>query len=92
MRKSTPIQLKLIAVVGALTLAMGAGKLFADERAGFSQPSAASEDSPVVLELFTSEGCSSCPPADELLNRIGALTPGVIPLAYHVDYWDSLGW
>ena len=46
----------------------------------------------MVLELFTSEGCSSCPPADELLSRIGALTPGVIPLAYHVDYWDSLGW
>ncbi len=92
MRKSAPVRLRLIAVVGALTLALGAGNLFAGERAAFSQPSAASEDSPVVLELFTSEGCSSCPPADELLSRIGALTPGVIPLAYHVDYWDSLGW
>jgi hypothetical protein len=92
MRKSAPVHLRLIAVIGALTLALGAGNLFAGERTGFWQPRAASEDTPVVLELFTSEGCSSCPPADELLSRIGALTPGVIPLAYHVDYWDSLGW
>lgn len=79
-------------MISALTLALGAGALFAGERTGFWQPRAASEDTPVLLELFTSEGCSSCPPADELLSRIGALTPGVIPLAYHVDYWDSLGW
>jgi hypothetical protein len=92
MRKSAPVHLRLIAVIGALVLALGAGNLFAGERTGFWQPRAASEDTPVVLELFTSEGCSSCPPADELLSRIGALTPGVIPLAYHVDYWDSLGW
>jgi hypothetical protein len=79
-------------MIGAITFALGAGTLFAGERAAFSQSSASSEDTPVVLELFTSEGCSSCPPADELLSRLGALTTGVIPLAYHVDYWDSLGW
>lgn len=49
----------------------------------------------MVLELFTSQGCSSCPPAEELLGRIG-LDPRsrrrVAPLAYHVDYWDELGW
>jgi hypothetical protein len=48
----------------------------------------------VVLELFTSEGCSSCPPADELLARIqqeAGNTP-VYVLAYHVDYWNRLGW
>jgi hypothetical protein len=46
-----------------------------------------------VLELFTSQGCSSCPPADELLSTIGReRSPAVIPLAYHVDYWNSLGW
>jgi hypothetical protein len=89
-RKSAPVH--LIAMIGAITFALGAGTLFAGERAAFSQSSASSEDTPVVLELFTSEGCSSCPPADELLSRLGALTTGVIPLAYHVDYWDSLGW
>jgi hypothetical protein len=47
-----------------------------------------------VLELFTSEGCSSCPPADELLAKIQQETAGkpVYLLAYHVDYWDRLGW
>jgi hypothetical protein len=50
---------------------------------------------PVVVELFTSQGCSSCPPADDLLRRIAAdpkLRGKVIPLAYHVDYWNQLGW
>lgn len=44
-----------------------------------------------VYELFTSEGCSSCPPADELLAEV-AQARGVYALAFHVDYWDQLGW
>ncbi len=46
---------------------------------------------PVVLELFTSQGCSSCPPADELMGALAA-NPKVLPLSFHIDYWDRLGW
>jgi hypothetical protein len=46
---------------------------------------------PVVLELFTSEGCSSCPPAELIINEL-ALRAEVLPLSFHVDYWDGLGW
>ena len=46
---------------------------------------------PVVLELFTSQGCSDCPPADAFLGEL-AHRPGIIALAWHIDYWDNLGW
>ena len=48
-----------------------------------------------LLELFTSEGCSSCPPAEAWLSRLKSdrrLWKDFVPLAFHVDYWDHLGW
>ncbi len=54
------------------------------------------DEAPLVIELFTSQGCSSCPPADALVNpiaRAGELNGrAVVPLTFHVDYWDDLGW
>ncbi|WP_298431307.1 thioredoxin family protein [uncultured Jannaschia sp.] len=46
---------------------------------------------PVVIELYTSQGCSSCPPADEMLGQL-AENDEVIALSFHVDYWDWIGW
>jgi len=63
-------------VAAALMLAPAAG--WADSR-------------PIVVELFTSQGCSSCPPADKLLGEL-AQRRDVIALGYHISYWDHLGW
>jgi hypothetical protein len=54
------------------------------------------DEAPIVIELFTSQGCSSCPTADKLLDKFArdgaVLGRPVAPLAFHVDYWDDLGW
>ncbi|MFZ1727313.1 MAG: DUF1223 domain-containing protein [Albidovulum sp.] len=57
---------------------------------GMSQAQSTMEN-PVVVELYTSQGCSSCPPADAVLAEL-AKRSDVIPLALHIDYWDYIGW
>jgi len=49
------------------------------------------DNRPIVVELFTSQGCSSCPPADRVLGEL-AQRPEVLALGYHISYWDHLGW
>src|ERR1700722_18084122 len=59
--------------------------------AAHPQSQSQSQPRPTVIELYTSEGCSSCPPAEGLIGRL-ARRDDVIALSFHVDYWDSLGW
>jgi hypothetical protein len=79
----------------ALVAFVVASSLVAHPKPQGSRPNAAG-GTPVVIELFTSEGCSSCPPADQLLARLAGEQPvrgaQIIALGEHVDYWDHQGW
>jgi hypothetical protein len=59
---------------------------------GFFPVMVSAGERPVVVELFTSQGCSSCPPANAFLNEMSKGRSDVLPLAFHVTYWDRLGW
>src|SRR4051812_30961894 len=68
-------------------LIAGAGLLAARHVAAEGNPS----NGPWAVELFTSQGCSSCPPADQNLGKL-ARRPDIVALSFHVDYWDYIGW
>ena len=77
----------LSAVLGIIALAGMAAAVHAADPAG----AARAAHSPIVVELFTSQGCSSCPPAEAFLTEL-ANREGVIALEFHIDYWDYIGW
>jgi hypothetical protein len=78
----------------AVFFILGLGATFAIAKADNASLAKALDkptDTPVLLELFTSQGCSSCPPADALFDELRD-KPGVITLSFSVDYWNYLGW
>ncbi|CDX40280.1 conserved exported hypothetical protein [Mesorhizobium plurifarium] len=85
-------RLRLAAAALALT-ALGGVALGAEpEKAATGKTDKAQTDRPLgVVELFTSQGCSSCPPADEFFAELAG-KDDIVALAYHVNYWDYLGW
>lgn len=91
------VVVKCSKMVVLLTFLLTAACASVESGGGMAEPLAApaAPGSIVVLELFTSQGCSSCPPADRVLSHVGregALAARVVPLAFHVDYWNSIGW
>jgi hypothetical protein len=78
-------------VLTLLAVGQSGARWIAEARA--DQPSGPPlPDGVAVVELFTSEGCSSCPPADAVFAELAANNASVYALAFHVDYWDELGW
>ncbi|MVZ97623.1 DUF1223 domain-containing protein [Sphingorhabdus sp. IMCC26285] len=80
----------LIPIIAALCACQKAPEII-DEAQAKAPVSSASVNNPVIVELYQSQGCSSCPPANAAVNAV-ADQPGVIALSFAVTYWDRLGW
>ena len=91
MRSFLPLSACAFAALAFLVAALPglAEPLVAEPQA--AEPPVLAPESKAVIELFTSQGCSSCPPADALLAELGK-RPGLVTLSYSVDYWNYLGW
>ena len=96
--KRKMLLIQRVSFAGFSVLLVFAALALISSRGRFNSPlplSVSSTDSKtvVVMELFTSQGCSSCPPADALLAEYSkSNNEGIIPLSFHVDYWNRLGW
>ncbi|AJE46349.1 DUF1223 domain-containing protein [Celeribacter indicus] len=77
--------------LAGLILTTSAGIVPAGLAADAAAPARGHATGPVIVELFTSQGCSSCPPADAMIAEL-ATRDDVLPLSLHVDYWDYIGW
>lgn len=76
-------------------LLMGSAMMVCAFQAAYAQTFSSTDNQVNLIELYTSEGCSSCPPADKWLNSLkeqAGLWTDFIPIAFHVDYWDYIGW
>ncbi len=88
MKKIIPVLLLIVALIFISCISSTSGK---KDKIVNSKNQANANSGIPVLELFTSQGCSSCPPADRLLGRYADME-NIIVLSYHVDYWNRLGW
>ena len=96
MRRFSLLKMALIAIAFSTMVSSGFLRSEDHNHGGPAPTSSPAPRTPVLIELFTSEGCSSCPPADVLLGQLDRFQPvpdaDLIVLSEHVDYWDDIGW